>query len=119
MSRFSESCIDPRTGAQLREYDSRAQAVRSARMRPLEWRELEAYECEKCGKWHERPIVDTEPPPNDVLCLMCKGRDGRPKSSYPTAADALKAAAALSTRGDDLGAYECPHGRGWHLTSAK
>ena len=111
----SESCFDLRTGAPLWEYETHAEAVRAARLRPLEWREHEAYECYKCGKWHRRPVTDSAPAPNDALCLMCKGRDGQPKQSYPTAATAMEAAASLPAR-EELGVYECPHGRGWHLT---
>ena len=116
MANWSESCIDPRTGDALREYNRRADALRAAKFDPNEWREIEPYRCDKCDKWHCRPAVDDGPVPTDTMCLMCRGRDGKPKVAHPSADDALAAAQNLAAAGLELGVYPCPHGRGWHLT---
>ncbi len=112
--RQSESCFDPATGEPLREFDRRGDAERAAKLDPLEWRNMEAYRCPKCDRWHLRPQADSGPIPTDTTCLMCRGRDGKPKVSHPTFDAALEAA---RSNGDvELTVYACPHGRGWHLT---
>lgn len=118
MAKKSDSCFDARTGEALDEYDRRSEAARATQLDPLEWRAFEPYHCEKCHKWHRRPVRDDGPVPTDVTCLMCRGRDGRPKISHPTPDAALAAIATMGPRGAGLGIYVCPHGRGWHLTSA-
>lgn len=115
MAKQSDSCRDPATGAWLWEYENRREATRSRQPASLVVREMEAYECGKCGLWHRRPIRDGAIP-TDVLCMHCVGRDGMPKQSYATADDAMLAADFLSSVGPDLSIYVCPHGRGWHLT---
>ncbi len=79
-------------------------------------REMEPYECLKCGKWHRRPAGEADPIPQDVLCLHCTGQSGMPKQSYATLDDATRAARDARP-GLELGVYACPHGRGYHLTS--
>jgi len=115
MSRWSESCVD-RGGGRLREFDRRADAIRAAKFDPLSVSAVEPYECPKCDHWHLRPVEATGPIPTDGTCLQCSGRDGRPKIAHPTYESALEQ--ALSTTGAQLTVYQCPHGRGWHLTRA-
>ena len=114
VSRKSESCFDPVSGEPLREFDRRAEAKRAVKLDPREWRNMEAYRCPKCDRWHLRAVQDSDPIPTDTTCLMCCGRDGRPKVSYPSFDAAREAADAMT--GVELTVYECPHGRGWHLT---
>lgn len=116
MTRMSDSCVEPSTGAALREFDRRVDAVRAVKLDETEWRRMEAYRCPKCDHWHLRPERSDGPIPTDATCLKCSGSDGTPKVSHPTYDDALEQ--AFSTTGVQLAVYQCPHGRGWHLTKA-
>ena len=59
--------------------------------------------------WKEIGLADKE-------CVRCKGKNKKPKMSYATEERAHEVA---SYSKQNLSAYDCPHGNGWHLTSHK
>lgn len=73
------------------------------------------YLCKNCGKYHLTP--------QEFYCekvspsCSCVDRNGQPKDTYKTKADALKMANIRSRTGVLLHVYECPQGSGYHLTS--
>lgn len=131
----SKSCLDPETGELLLEFTSMSAArTEAARVNKREKGELaHAVKCKRCGAFHVRSapeaftmeevferIIDIKAEQAPYTTFFrgsgcdCRGRDGRPKRLYRTAAEAR---AAASSRPASLRVYECPETEGYHLTS--
>ena len=111
----STTCYGTASRTPLTEYDSRAAAQEGAsHARRVYGRELEPYACSRCRWWHLSPKGRRTP---SVVCDMCSGADGGPKHAYASYEDAARRAEIIrEEKGLWLTVYECPHGRGWHLT---
>ena len=115
MYRKSTTCFGKASGEPLTEYDTEADADAGARhAQALHGCELVPYRCDRCDRWHLCP-ADRHTPA--TRCFSCSGSDGRPKARYESRSAAQKRADILyRERGVSLRVYQCPTGRGWHLT---
>jgi len=115
MEELSRTCYGSISGRPLMAYDTEQEA---------EWakdyqnhcqnRNMEAYQCGRCGKWHLAPQGHGM---SKSKCLFCTGSDGSSKDIYVTAADAKRQADRVKKeKGIQLDVYRCPAGSGWHLT---
>lgn len=97
------------------EYDSRRDAdIGADRAKTQYGSDVTPYLCDACGKWHLAP---TDRIINTTTCPLCTSREGLPKDSYESEAQARKKAANLrQERGEVLSWYKCRYGNGWHLT---
>jgi hypothetical protein len=99
----------------LSEYGSAAEAEEAAEYVSKTYRRpMVSYRCERCALWHLAPAGRQTP---STPCTSCQGRDGQPKATYGSEADAARRARILrKEQGHSLRVYSCPSGRGWHLT---
>ena len=116
MSTKSRTCIGKKTGKPLTEYDSEYEAREGADYANSRYQnDLVPYQCDDCDLWHLAP--KNRQTPSDT-CRHCSGKDGKPKESYHSRADAQRRADIVrQEQGASLSVYACEHGNGWHLTS--
>lgn len=111
----STTCFSRATGAPLSVYNTETEAQQSADYQLRNGRSLYAYRCERCGLWHLAPTASRI----NVLHKACRCEDsfGKSKDLYVSREDAEKARRKRESEGaGQLYIYECPHGRGYHLT---
>jgi len=90
MEELSRTCYGSISGRPLLAYDTEQEA---------EWakdyqnhcqnRNMGAYQCERCGKWHLAPQGHGM---TKRKCLFCTGSDGSNKDIYPTSEEAKQQA---------------------------
>jgi len=111
----STTCFSKNTNNPLSVYATESEAQQSANYQLQNGRSLYPYHCTRCGLWHLAP---TESRIN-VLHKACHCEDslGRHKDLYLSREDAEKARRKRESEGaGQLYVYECPDGRGFHLT---
>ncbi|MDD7496726.1 hypothetical protein [Fibrobacter sp.] len=111
----STTCFSKTTKNPLSVYTTEAEAQQSADYQLRNGRSLYAYRCERCGLWHLAPTASRI----NVLHKACRCEDsfGKSKDLYVSREDAEKARRKRESEGaGQLYIYECPHGRGYHLT---
>ena len=113
----SKTCMNKwgRPLAVYRTYRDAVSAARSIRMRSGNRAGEIMYptRCAACGLYHLSPL-------NGQYKCDCIDSSGNAKRCYPTREDALRAKEARERdRSKTLRIYECPQGRGFHLTHVK
>lgn len=111
----STTCFSKNTKKPRSVYATESEAQQSANYQLQNGHSLYPYHCTRCGLWHLAP---TESRIN-VLHKACHCEDslGRHKDLYLSREDAEKARRKRESEGaGQLYVYECPDGRGYHLT---
>lgn len=111
----STTCFSKTTKNPLSVYTTEAEAQQSANYQLQNGRSLYPYRCERCGQWHLAPTASRI----NLLhkACFCEDSFGKAKDLYLSRDDAEKARCKRESEGaGQLYIYECPHGRGYHLT---
>jgi len=112
---FKSTTCKSRKGDFLTSYDSPEEAKQGAAfIKKQHGHDLTSYKCETCNYYHLAPR--DRQTPMSYEC-GCKDSKGKPKALYSTLKDAKTRTAILRKElGADVRPYECPLGKGWHLT---
>ena len=112
---FKSTVCKNRQGNAMTSYESNDEAVKGAAFVKKEHgHDLSPYKCDTCGYYHLAPT--NRQTPMSYNC-NCKDSKGKPKALYESLANAKTRAAILSKEQNaDVRPYECPEGKGWHLT---